>query len=137
MTAGPSWAGWLVSAWELGASRKSGLAAVRLEAQKPQAALETLQQLMVTLPHHFRNANVVIGGFGIRLGKHLTDPELSCQLQMIREASQEIEAVIASLESLTEIDRTRYISAWETKMIDLNKELEARLERPEPARNAL
>jgi hypothetical protein len=56
---------------------------------------------------------------------------------MIREASQEIEAVIASLESLTEIDRTRYISAWETKMIDLKKELEARLERPEPARNAL
>ncbi len=126
-------AGFSLGAWRL---QKERLAAARLEAQKRQAALETLQQLMVTLPHHFRNANVVIGGFSIRLGKRLTDPELSCQLQMIHEASQEIEAVIATLEGLTEIDCTRYISAWETKMIDLKKELEARRERPEPARNA-
>ena len=62
--------GFSLGAWRL---RKERLSAARLEAQKRQAALETLQQLMVTLPHHFRNANVVIGGFGSRLQKSLKE----------------------------------------------------------------
>lgn len=121
-------AGFFLGAWYL---QKERLALARLESERRLAALETLRELMVTLAHHIRNANVVIGGFSARLEKRLTDPEMSRQLLMIHGASQEIEAVIASLESLTEIDRTHYVSAWETKMIDLKKELEARLERPE------
>jgi hypothetical protein len=35
--------------------------------------------------------------------------------------------VIASLESLSQVDRARYIGEWETRMIDLKQELEARL----------
>ena len=116
--------GFFLGAWSL---QKERLALARLESERRLAALETLRELMVTLAHHIRNANVVIGGFSARLGKrHTDDPEMSRQLLMIHKASQEIEAVIASLESLTEIDRTRYISAWETKMIDLKKELEVR-----------
>jgi hypothetical protein len=46
------------------------------------------------------------------------------------------EAVIAALESLTEIDRTRYIGAWKTKMIDLKKELEARREKGKAIRES-
>ena len=122
-------AGFFLGAWYL---QKERLALARVESERRLAALETLRELMVTLAHHIRNANVVIGGFSARLGKrHPDDPELSRQLRMIHNASQEIEAVIASLESLTEIDRTQYVSAWETKMIDLKKELEARRERPE------
>jgi len=82
---------------------------------------------MVTLAHHIRNANVVIGGFSSRMIKNLPDPEVQHQLQLIQQASREIEAVIASLESLSKIDRARYIGEWETKMIDLKKELGARL----------
>ncbi|MEW6658233.1 MAG: hypothetical protein AB1424_06210 [Thermodesulfobacteriota bacterium] len=116
--------GFFLGAWYL---QKERLALARLESERRQAALETLRELMVTLAHHIRNANVVIGGYSARLGKRLTDPALSRELQMIHEASQEIEAVIASLESLAEIDRTRYVNTWETKMIDLKQELEARL----------
>jgi signal transduction histidine kinase len=93
--------------------------------------METLRELMVTLAHHIRNANVVIGGFSARILKNTEDPEVQRQLKLIRQASQEIEAVIASLESLSQIDRTEYIGAWETEMIDLKKELEARLEAAE------
>jgi signal transduction histidine kinase len=117
-------AGFLLGAWYL---QRERLAQARLESERRLTALSTLQELMVTLAHHVRNANTVIGGFSARLGKRLTDPALSRELQMIHQASQEIEAVIASLESLTEIDRTRYVNAWETKMIDLKKELEVRL----------
>jgi len=46
---------------------------------------------------------------------------------MIQQASRKIDAVIASLESLTDIRRAQYVGAWETKMIDLKKELESRL----------
>jgi len=63
--------------------------------------------------------------------KHLPDPEAQRQLQLIQQASREIDAVIGSLESLTEIKRTQYANAWETRMIDLKKELEARLKTAE------
>ncbi len=107
--------------------QKERLMAERLEFQRRQVALETLQELMVTLAHHIRNANVVIGGFSVRMIKNLADPEMQRQLQLIQQASREIEAVIASLEGLSEVYRARYIGEWETKMIDLKQELEARL----------
>jgi signal transduction histidine kinase len=118
-------AGFSLGIWYL---QKERLTAERLESQRRRVALETLRELMVTLAHHVRNANVVIGGFSSRLLKQAPGPEAQRQLEMIQQASREIDAVIASLESLTEIEQARYISAWETKMIDLKKELEARLE---------
>ncbi len=102
--------------------------AERVESEKRLAALDTLQELMVTLAHHIRNANVVIGGFSARMLKNTADQEMQQRLKLMQLASQEIEAVIASLESLSKIDRTPYISAWETKMIDLSQELKARLQ---------
>ncbi len=99
----------------------------RMESQCRQVALETLPELMVTLAHHIRNANIVIGGFSSRMLKSLPEPEVQRQLRLIQPASREIEAVIASLESLSQIDRTRYIGEWETEMIDLKQELEAKL----------
>ena len=44
---------------------------------------------MVTLAHHIRNANVVIGGFSSRMIKNLPDPEVQRQLQLIQQASRE------------------------------------------------
>ena len=107
--------------------QKEKLTAQRLESQRRQVALETLQELMVTLAHHIRNANVVIGGFSSRMIKNLPDPGVQHQLQLIQQASREIEAVIASLESISQVNHTRYIGEWETKMIDLKQELQARL----------
>jgi signal transduction histidine kinase len=101
--------------------------AKRLESERRLAALETLRDLMVTLAHYIRNSNLVIGGFSSRMIKNLPDPEVQRQLQLIQQASREIEAVIASLESLSQVDRARYIGEWETRMIDLKQELEARL----------
>ncbi len=107
--------------------QKERLTSERLESQRRQVALKTLQELMVTLAHHIRNANVVIGGFSSRMIKNLPDPEQQGQLQLIQRASREIEAVIASLENLSQIDRARYIGEWESTMIDLKRELEAQL----------
>ncbi len=116
--------------------QKERLTAERLESQRRQVALETLQELMVTLAHHIRNANMVIGGFSSRMIKNLPDPEAQGQLQLIQQASREIEAVIASLENLSQIDRARYIGKWETTMIDLKRELEARLAAFKSSRDA-
>lgn len=127
-------AGFCLGIWYL---QKERLTEERLESQRRQVALETLQELMVTLAHHIRNANVVIGGFSSRLIKQAPDPEAQRQFEMIQQASREIDAVIASLESLTEIEHTRYIGAWETKMIDLKKELEARLKAAEGPKETL
>jgi len=109
--------------------------AENLESQRRLAALETVRELMVTLAHHIRNANHVIGGFSSRLHRHLADPEVKRQLEMVQQASREIEAIIASLESLSKIERTQYVGAWETEMIDLSEELTARLQAAEGMRN--
>jgi len=117
-------AGFCLGLWYV---QKERWVAENLESQRRLAAMETLRELMVTLAHHIRNANVVIGGFSARILKNTEDPEMQRQLKLIQQASQEIEAVIASLESLSKIDRSQYIGAWETKMIDLSQELKARL----------
>jgi len=117
-------AGFFFGIWYL---QKERLTAERLESQRRRVALETLRELMVTLAHHIRNANMVIGGFSSRLLKESPGTEAQRHLEMIQQSSREIDAVIASLESMTEMAHARYIGAWETRMIDLKKELEARL----------
>lgn len=118
-------AGFGLGAWYL---QKERLAQEKLETQRRQAALNTMRELMVTLAHHIRNANMVIGGFSKRLQKHTSDLELSRQLELIHRASHDIDNVIVSLENLSQIDHVQYIDGWRTKMIDLKKELEARLD---------
>jgi signal transduction histidine kinase len=118
-------AGFGLGAWYL---QRESLAQERLESQRRQVALDTLRELMVTLAHHIRNANMVIGGFSKHLQKHISDPELIRQAEMIHRASHEIDDVILSLENVSKIDHTQYIDGWRTQMIDLKKELEARLD---------
>ncbi|MBM4293954.1 MAG: hypothetical protein FJ126_03505 [Deltaproteobacteria bacterium] len=117
-------AGFILGAWRL---QKERLAAARLESQKRQAALDTLQQLMVTLAHHIRNANLVIGGYSARLQKSLPDTQWRQPLAMVHRASREIDAVIKSLENLAEVTSIPYVNGSQTRMIDLQQELEARL----------
>lgn len=117
-------AGFCLGAWYL---QKERWMTEKLESERRLTALETLRDLMVTLAHHIRNSNMVIGGFSNRLGKHIEDPEFQAQLHMIQRASREIEAVIASLQNLTEIGTVKYITEGQARMIDLQKELAARL----------
>lgn len=125
-------AGFGLGAWHL---QKERLAREHLESQRRQAALNTLRELMVTLSHHIRNANMVIGGFSKHMQKHITDPEFIQQLQMIHRASHEIDEVILSLENISQVDRTKYINGWQTEMIDLKKELDARLKAKEAGKS--
>ncbi len=117
-------AGFSLGAWSL---QKERWMAEKLESQRRLVALETLKDLMVTLAHYIRNSNLVIGGFSTHLLKHISDPEFSRQLTLIRQASQEIEQVIESLQNLTEIRTVDYSSSGQAKMIDLKKELDALL----------
>jgi signal transduction histidine kinase len=107
--------------------QKKRLLAETMECQRSLAGLETLRELMITLAHYIRNANMVIGGFSGRMLKQCPGLELQEELRLIQEASQEIDAVIASLQNLTEISTVEYTASSHELMIDLKKELEARL----------
>jgi signal transduction histidine kinase len=117
-------AGFCLGAWYLQKERRM---AEEIDSQKRLVALETLRELMVTLAHHIRNSNMVIGGFSAHLSRHITDPELQTHLKAVQQASREIAAVIDALQNLTEISTVKYISNGQARMIDLKKELEARL----------
>jgi signal transduction histidine kinase len=117
-------AGFCLGAWSL---QKERWLAEKLESERRLAALETLGDLMVTLAHHIRNSNMVIGGFSSHLLKNITDVDFAHKLQMIQQASREIEAVVNSLQNLTEISTVQYATEGQARMIDLKKELEAHL----------
>lgn len=116
--------GFCLGAWSL---QKERWMAEKLESQQRLVALETLRQLMVTLAHYIRNSNMVIGGFSAHLLKDLADVDSAQKLQMIQQASREIEAVINSLQNLTEISTVEYTTKGQARMIDLEKELGAQL----------
>lgn len=117
-------AGFCLGAWSL---QKERWMAEKLESERRLAALETLGDLMVTLAHYIRNSNMVIGGFSSHLLKHIADVDCAHKLQMIQQASREIEAVVNSLQNLTEISTVQYATEGQARMIDLKKELEAHL----------
>lgn len=101
--------------------------AEQMESARRLAALETLQELMVTLAHYIRNANLIIGGFSEYLLRHISEQKHQDRLQRIHQASKDIEAVVDSLQNLTQISATKYITGGTAQMIDLKKELEERL----------
>ena len=116
--------GFCLGVWSL---QKERWMAEKLESERRLAALETLRDLMVTLAHYIRNANMVIGGFSSHLLKHIADADFAHKLQMIQQASREIEAVVNSLQNLTEISTIKYATEGQARMIDLKKELEDHL----------
>lgn len=107
--------------------QRDRLMAEQMESARRLAALDTLQALMVTLAHYIRNANLVIGGFSDQLRRHAADPKEKEHLELVHQASREIDAVIDSLQSLTQISATQYIVGGTARMIDLKKELDQRL----------
>jgi len=116
--------GFCLGAWSL---QKERWMTEKLESQQRLIALKTMQELMVTLSHYIRNSNMVIGGFSTHLLKHISNVDFAHQLQMIQQASREIEAVVNSLQNLTEISTVKYATEGQARMIDLKKELEAHL----------
>jgi signal transduction histidine kinase len=125
--------GWLLGAWFV---QKQQLAAEQMACLRSLTALETLKELMVTLAHYIRNANMVVGGFSAHLCKCISDPECQRQLHLIQQAAQEIDAVIAALQNLTEINTVEYTASSHELMIDLKKDIEARLARAQAAEAA-
>jgi signal transduction histidine kinase len=123
-------AGWMVWSWF---RQKKQLEEERVACLRDLTALNTLKELTVTLAHYIRNANMVVGGFSDHLLKAIPDPKLQEQLRLIHQASEEIDAVMASLQNLTEISTVEYTASSHEKMIDLKKDLEARLARVQPS----
>jgi signal transduction histidine kinase len=122
--------GWLLGSWFI---QKEQLATEQMECLRSLTALETLKELMVTLAHYIRNANMVVGGFSAHLLKCVPDPECQKHLHLIQQAAQEIDAVITSLQNLTEISTVEYTAGSHELMIDLKKDIEARLAKAETA----
>lgn len=104
--------------------QRDRLMAEQIESARRLTALETLKELMVTLAHYIRNANMIIGGFSDNLAHHAADPKQKEHAQLIHEASKEIDMVINSLQNLTEISVTQYISGGTAQMLDLKVELD-------------
>jgi len=104
--------------------QRDRLMAEQIESARRLTALETLKELMVTLAHYIRNANMIIGGFSNNLACHVGDAKQKEQAHLIHQASKEIDAVINSLQNLTEISVTQYVTSGTAQMIDLKEELD-------------
>ncbi len=102
---------------------------VRAEAEreKSKIALETLEQLMVTLSHYLLNANMVIGSKARRCQKKASQKDILSDLSIIEEEAHKIDAVMKSLREVTEVKTTLYSTGGTTRMIDIAREIETRI----------
>jgi len=100
----------------------------RFEMEKRLLAVDTLRQLMVTLAHHLLNAVQGIGGFAALALRKEQDEDKRRPLEIIKQESIKIEAVVKALQSLESVTTERYTKSSETLMIDIRKELQERME---------
>ena len=100
----------------------------RFEMEKRLLAVDTLRQLMVTLAHHLLNAVQGIGGFAALALRKEKDEDKRRPLEIIKQESIKIEAVVKALQSLESVTTERYTKSSETLMIDIRKELRERME---------
>ncbi len=100
----------------------------RFEMEKRLLAVETMRQLMVTLAHHLLNAVQAIGGFAALALRKEQDDDKRRPLEIIKQESIRIEAVVKALQSLESVTTERYTKSSETLMIDIRKELQERME---------
>lgn len=97
------------------------------ERARREAALETLQQLMVTLSHYLLNIAVIVGGQAQRSLREDPEGRHRDAWVAIREKARELEAVVSSLRALTEIRMELYCEGGEARMIDIRRELGERM----------
>lgn len=95
-----------------------------LENEKKKAAIETLQELMITLSHYLLNANMVIGGMVRRCEKIKSNEDMLCSLEVIAEQARKIDAVMSALKKITEIKTAKYTAEGHALMIDISREIE-------------
>ncbi len=100
------------------------------EHEKSKIALETLNQLMITLSHYLLNANMVIGGKARRCQKKKSPSDIMPDLKVIEDQAKKIDAVINSLQEITEVKTVLYSTGGTAKMIDITQEIESQLQQP-------
>ena len=113
--------GWLME-------RKKALLQIQYEHEKQKVALDTVKQLMVTLSHHLLNSNMIIGGKVRRLSKYSQNNELLKDLEVIEQQGRRIDSVVRALRDATELKIADYSSGGVVKMIDIEREIEDRLD---------
>jgi len=102
------------------------------ERTRREAAVETLQQLMVTLSHYLLNAVAVIGGYAQRSLRYVDEADQREAAEVIYKETRKLEAVVASLQALTEIKLELYREGGKMRMLDIQRELQERLRNHDP-----
>lgn len=98
------------------------------EHEKSKVALETLNQLMVTLAHYLLNANMVIGGKARRCQKKASTSDILPDLKVIEDQAKKIDAVMHALREITQVKTVLYSTGGTAKMIDITQEIESQLQ---------
>jgi len=104
--------------------KQKQLYTVTFENEKKKTAVETLQQLMVTLSHYLLNANMVIGGMVRHCKRSMSNEDILSSLEIIAEQAKKIDAVMGALKRITEIRTAKYSAEGHALMIDISKEIE-------------
>jgi len=99
----------------------------RAEIERRKATLDTLEKLTLTVAHYIRNANSTVGGYSRRLLTASHDAATLKKLELIRNASDQIEAVVASLQTIDEKTQTEEVGATEIRMLNIRDTVELKM----------
>jgi len=109
--------------------RKKKLFAAQYENEKKKIALNTMENLMVTLSHYLLNANTIIGGAVRHCRRLEPNQDMLTSLAVIEEQGRKIDTAVRALGRVTEIKTADYTSDGQIQMIDIAQELEAELKK--------
>ena len=98
------------------------------EIEHRKATQETIKELTVTVAHYIRNANSVIGGYSRTLiSKHDPDDPVRQKLELIRKSSDQIEAVVSSLQVLDADFGVESVGTTRILMLDIKHDVQQKI----------
>lgn len=109
--------------------RKKKLYDAQNENEKNKIALETVNNLMVTMSHYLLNSNTIIGGAVRQCRRLESKQDMLTPFSIIEEQGRKIDTAVKALGKITEIKTADYASDGQIQMIDIAQELETELKK--------
>jgi hypothetical protein len=101
------------------------------ELEHRKATQETLEELTLTVAHYIRNANSLIGCHSRRIISHNEVTEdVRKKIELIRNASDQIEAVVTSLQALDADTSVEPVGKTRLRMLNIRDMVRARMVQP-------
>ena len=103
--------------------RSRALLSAELERRHHEAARQLIEEITLTVTHYVRNANSAVGGYTRLAMKSCKDETVSKRLCVVIESSNQIDAVMAALQTIDETIEREEIGTTRLRMMNIREQI--------------